>query len=86
MTVNRQNRRNEVSLIVGNLAADIAAENEREAPHVFVVDNLWWKCTEISALHTSGGLIAWHINRSVISTTIFLVGSKPLRESWENIN
>ena len=34
MTVNRQNRRNEVSLIVGNLAAAIAAENEREAtPH-----------------------------------------------------
>jgi hypothetical protein len=27
MTVNRQNRRNEVSLIVGNLAAAIAAEN-----------------------------------------------------------
>ncbi len=34
MTVNSQNRRNEVSLIVGNLAAAIAAENEREAtPH-----------------------------------------------------
>ena len=34
MTVNRQNCRNEVSLIVGNLAAAIAAENEREAtPH-----------------------------------------------------
>jgi hypothetical protein len=34
MTVNRQNRRNEVSLIVGNLAAAIADENEREAtPH-----------------------------------------------------
>jgi len=35
MTVrNRQNRRNEVSLIVGNLAAAIAAKNEREAtPH-----------------------------------------------------
>jgi hypothetical protein len=34
MTVNCQNRRNEVSLIVGNLAAAIAAENEREAtPH-----------------------------------------------------
>jgi hypothetical protein len=31
MTVNRQNRRNEVSLIVGNLAAAIAAKNEREA-------------------------------------------------------
>jgi hypothetical protein len=34
MTVNRQNSRNEVSLIVGNLAAANAAENEMEAtPH-----------------------------------------------------
>ena len=34
MTVNRQNRQNEVLLIVGKLAAAIAAENEREAtPH-----------------------------------------------------
>ena len=34
MTVNPQNRRNEVLLIVGNLAAAMAAKNEREAtPH-----------------------------------------------------
>jgi hypothetical protein len=34
MTVNPQNCRNEVSLIVGNLAAALAAKNEREAtPH-----------------------------------------------------
>ena len=25
--------------------------------HVLGVDNLWWKCTGISALHTSGGLV-----------------------------
>jgi hypothetical protein len=57
MTVNRQNRRNEVSLIVGNLAAAIAAKNEREEiPHTPGYQ-LWWKCTGISALHTSGGLI-----------------------------
>ena len=31
MTVNRQNSRNEVSLIVGNLAAANAAKNEMEA-------------------------------------------------------
>ena len=63
MTVNRQNRRNEVSLIVGNLAAAIAAKNEREATlHTpgyarTRCRQLWWKCTGITALHTSGGLI-----------------------------
>ena len=31
MIINRQNCRNEVSLIAGNLAATFAAENEREA-------------------------------------------------------
>jgi hypothetical protein len=63
MTVNRQNCQNEVSLIVGKLAAAVAAENEREAtPHTPRYartrrQQLWWKCTGISALHTSGGLI-----------------------------
>jgi hypothetical protein len=63
MTVNCQNCQNEVSLIVGKLAAAIAAENEREAtPHTPGYARtrhrqLWWKCTGILALHTSGGLI-----------------------------
>jgi hypothetical protein len=63
MTVNHQNCQNEVSLIVGKLAAAIAAENEREAiPHTPGYARtwrrqLWWKCTGILALHTSGGLI-----------------------------
>ena len=62
MTVNRQNCRNEVSLIVGNLAAAIAAKNEREAtPHTPGYARtrrrqLWWKCTGISALQLQAGL------------------------------